>query len=102
DCTSDFNACCSKGCYMDKGIGALTCQGEDPPTADPNTDPQGEQEEEAPAPEPDMESEVCKECGSNLGASDCGADDNQCLVDQCKNDEKCTECKMDCDQYADL
>ncbi|KAL8891285.1 MAG: hypothetical protein Q9215_001698 [Flavoplaca cf. flavocitrina] len=58
DCTSDFNACCSKACYMDKGIGALTCQGEDPPTTDPNTGPQGEQQEETPAPEPDMESEL--------------------------------------------
>lgn len=84
---------------MDKGKGALTCQGEDPPT-DPNG-PQGEPGE-SPAPGPDMDSEVCKECGSNLGASDCSADDNQCLVDQCKNDDKCKECKMDCDQYANL
>ncbi len=83
---------------MDKSKGALACQGEDPPTT---VEPPKEKDPE-PAPEPDMESEVCKECGSNLGASDCSADDNQCLVDQCKNDAKCTECKMDCDQYANL
>ncbi|KAL8671349.1 MAG: hypothetical protein Q9168_004159 [Polycauliona sp. 1 TL-2023] len=55
-----------------------------------------------PAPTPDMNSEVCKECGSNLGASDCSAADDQCLVDQCKNDDKCKECKIDCNQYANI
>lgn len=82
---------------MDKSKGALTCQGEDPHTTDPAPDP-------APTtpPTPDMKSEACKACGSTLGASDCKADDNQCLVDQCKNDGDCKKCKMDCDQYANL
>ncbi|KAL8999978.1 MAG: hypothetical protein Q9169_001223 [Polycauliona sp. 2 TL-2023] len=62
----------------------------------PPTDPEVEQ----PPPEPDMDSEACRGCGDNLGASDCGPDENQCLVDQCKNDDKCRECNWDCDQYA--
>ncbi|KAL8650903.1 MAG: hypothetical protein Q9226_004946 [Calogaya cf. arnoldii] len=79
DCTSDFNSCCSKACYMDKSKGALTCQGgADPP---PETTPPTPPEEPNPEPAPDMNSEACKTCGSNLGASECKADDNQCLVD---------------------
>lgn len=90
---------------MDKSIGALTCQGTDPPTN--SSAPQQESStpkktEQPSASKPDMDSEVCKECGTNLGASNCSADDNQCLVNQCKSDKKCTECKIDCDQYANL
>jgi hypothetical protein len=58
------------------------------------------------APEPsssyDPENPDCIECGTNLGASTCSADDNQCLVDQCYADSACTACGINCGQYADL
>jgi hypothetical protein len=48
-------------------------------------------------PDPtDPNSPECKECGSNLGASDCPASDDQCLVDQCLSYETCFYCKFDC------
>ncbi|KAF2239488.1 hypothetical protein EV356DRAFT_562960 [Viridothelium virens] len=51
---------------------------------------------------PDMSSSQCTTCTNNLGASNCSADDDQCLVDQCKNDTNCQQCGINCDQYANL
>ncbi|KAL9023857.1 MAG: hypothetical protein Q9196_006927 [Gyalolechia fulgens] len=76
------------------------------PTTPPETNPTSiSPTAEVPSPSPapvDSDSEACQTCGSNLGASDCSAEDTQCLVDQCKNDDKCKECNIDCDQYANL
>ena len=61
---------------------------------------------ESPKPEPtaplppDMSSSACVECTTNLGASDCSADDDQCLIDQCKADTQCQDCRIDCDTFA--
>jgi hypothetical protein len=48
------------------------------------------------APGPDISSSACKTCTNNLGASTCAAADNQCLVNQCKNDSNCQTCAIDC------
>lgn len=63
-----------------------------------------------PAPAPtstskppvDENSPDCKACGSNLGASDCGPEENQCLIDQCKADAQCQACGIDCSQYGQI
>ncbi|KAF1994463.1 hypothetical protein P154DRAFT_567311 [Amniculicola lignicola CBS 123094] len=48
-------------------------------------------------PDPtDPHSPECLECGDNLGSSNCPASDDECLVDQCLNDETCFYCKFDC------
>lgn len=41
-----------------------------------------------------------EECGSNLGASDCAADDGQCLVEQCEADAACQASGIDCSTYG--
>ncbi|CAO2649271.1 Nn.00g066560.m01.CDS01 [Neocucurbitaria sp. VM-36] len=38
----------------------------------------------------------CEECYSDLGASRCGPDDNDCLVNECKAEEHCKACGIDC------
>lgn len=49
-------------------------------------------------PDPtDPDSPECKECGDNLGASTCKPDDDDCLVKQCRNDETCFYCGLDCE-----
>lgn len=52
------------------------------------------------APPPDMSSQVCTDCTTSLGASNCKADDGQCLVDQCKHDANCQACKIDCSTFG--
>lgn len=47
-----------------------------------------------------MSSPECTSCTNNLGASNCSADDDQCLVNQCKSDTDCQKCGINCDQYA--
>lgn len=58
---------------------------------------------EAPPPPPPEEkpkpTQDCSACGNTLGASNCPAEDNQCLVDQCKSDKDCIACQFDCDQF---
>lgn len=51
------------------------------------------------APPPDMSSQVCIDCTSSLGASNCSANDGQCLVDQCRNDTNCQACGIDCSTF---
>lgn len=45
---------------------------------------------------PDLSSAVCQACESDLGASNCSATDQQCLIDQCNSDTNCQTCKIDC------
>lgn len=45
----------------------------------------------------DFDTDYCKECGSNMGASECSADDDQCLIDECKADYDCASCGADCE-----
>jgi hypothetical protein len=49
-----------------------------------------------PPPSPSMDSAACKDCTNNLGASDCKASDDTCLVNQCKADKSCQACGIDC------
>ncbi|KAL8747440.1 MAG: hypothetical protein Q9190_000701 [Brigantiaea leucoxantha] len=50
----------------------------------------------------DTTSPAYSSCITDLGASDCGPKDEQCLVDQCKADKYCQECKIDCSTYGDI
>jgi hypothetical protein len=53
-------------------------------------------------PDPtDPNSVECKECGDNLGASNCPASDSKCLVNQCFADETCFYCGIDCNIYGE-
>ena len=56
--------------------------------------------ESDPPATPDLSSDACVECTSTLGASDCSAEDDQCLIDQCKDDTKCQECGIDCNSFG--
>lgn len=51
-------------------------------------------------PPPDMSSQVCIDCTNSLGASDCSADDGQCLVNQCNSDKNCQACRIDCSTFG--
>lgn len=73
-CTENSPACCGDG----------TCDG--------NAD--------APPDPPDLSSPACTSCTSTLGASDCSADDDQCLIDQCKADKDCQACRIDCNTFG--
>ncbi|KAI4207060.1 MAG: hypothetical protein LQ346_000778 [Caloplaca aetnensis] len=53
-----------------------------------------------PAETPDLSSLACTSCTGTLGASDCSADDDQCLIDQCRNDDDCQTCGIDCDSFG--
>lgn len=90
DCAAANTVCLVSECKGNKNcqICGVDCQAEygDPPNDDP----------------PDMNSEACKECMSDMGASDCPADDDACLVDQCKHDSWCMTCRMDCDTYGNI
>ena len=48
---------------------------------------------------PDLSSKVCVDCTNALGASECSAPNDQCLVDQCKNDKNCQTCGIDCSSF---
>lgn len=49
---------------------------------------------------PDLKSQVCLDCTSNLGASDCRASDGKCLINQCNSDKSCQACKIDCSTFG--
>ena len=53
-----------------------------------------------PTTTPDLNSRDCQTCTSDLGASNCGPNDGQCLVDQCNNDTSCQKCKIDCSTFG--
>ncbi|KAL8917004.1 MAG: hypothetical protein Q9208_008222 [Pyrenodesmia sp. 3 TL-2023] len=72
-CTDSSPACCGNG----------SCEDADPP-----------------AETPDLSSPACTACTSTLGASDCSADDGQCLIDQCKADQDCQACGIDCNTFG--
>lgn len=48
----------------------------------------------------DTTSPAYNSCISDMGASNCGPTDGQCLVNQCKADTHCQECKIDCSTYG--
>ena len=48
----------------------------------------------------DLNSSICKSCESDLGASNCAASDDACLVSQCQSDTNCQSCGIDCNTYA--
>lgn len=50
----------------------------------------------------DTNSPAYQSCISDLGASDCKPEDGKCLVDQCKADKHCQECKIDCSTYGNI
>lgn len=73
------------------------------PKAPTTSSPSGSTTTETPSPPPpDMSSPACVNCTTNLGASDCSADDDQCLVDQCKADTDCQQCGIDCNSFANI
>ncbi|KAL8765768.1 MAG: hypothetical protein Q9209_007276 [Squamulea sp. 1 TL-2023] len=84
DCPAANTVCLLWECQANKDCQtcALDCQ--ETSGYSPSNDP------------PDMESEACQECMSDMGASDCKADDPLCLVDECENDSWCVTCRMDC------
>ena len=51
---------------------------------------------------PDVDSPLCQVCGSDLGASDCKPEDNQCPLDQCHSDPNCQKCGVDCTTYIGI
>ena len=51
-------------------------------------------------PSSDMSSKACIDCTNDLGASNCSASDDQCLVDQCNNDKSCQACGIDCSSFG--
>ncbi|KAL8758247.1 MAG: hypothetical protein Q9184_003986 [Pyrenodesmia sp. 2 TL-2023] len=55
---------------------------------------------DTPLPTPDLSSPACTSCTGTLGASDCSADDDQCLIEQCRNDEDCQTCGIDCESFG--
>jgi hypothetical protein len=71
---------------------------ETPTTTTPPPDPPSTTTQ--PPPETTTDKAACDTCSSNLGASDCKADDVQCLIDQCNKDNDCKKCGTPCDQYG--
>ncbi|RSL83218.1 hypothetical protein CEP51_004659 [Fusarium floridanum] len=67
-----------------------------PPEEEPTPEPKSEDQPSELTPQ-DPESPDCKACSENMGASECPAEDKQCLIDQCRNDEACQRCVFDCD-----
>ena len=51
----------------------------------------------APSPSPDMDSEAYKQCGSDLGASECPAANRVCLLWANKD---CQTCALDCQKTS--
>ncbi|KAH7302825.1 hypothetical protein B0I35DRAFT_485623 [Stachybotrys elegans] len=49
----------------------------------------------------DPNSAECKRCSSDLGASNCPAQDMQCLLDECHANTDCQKCNFDCDGIFD-
>ena len=55
----------------------------------------------SPTTPPDLGSPACVACTNRLGASSCTSEDCFCLVQQCQQDEQCTACRLDWDQYRE-
>lgn len=56
---------------------------------------------QTPTPnDPDVSSEECKACTSDIGASTCEASDINCLLDQCAANANCQACKVDCSTFV--
>ena len=55
----------------------------------------------SPSPSPDPSSPDCVACTNSLGASTCTSGDWFCLVQQCQQDQRCTACGLNCDQYKE-
>lgn len=53
-----------------------------------------------PTPTVNLTSPDCETCTTNLGASNCGPTDKQCLVNQCQSDTSCQACKIDCSTFG--
>jgi len=49
---------------------------------------------------PNFSSQVCIDCTNALGASNCAASDNACLVKQCQTDTNCQQSSINCNQYT--
>ena len=65
--------------------------------SDPGPAPSAPSTPPPPPPSaPDMSSPACVTCTNSLGDSSCAAADNQCLINQCKNDSNCQTCGIDC------
>ena len=98
ECSADDDQCLIDQCKADSDCtecGAncetdfISEEEDEEPTPDPEPEPE--------PTEPDWESEACRACSDNMGASSCSADDDQCLIDQCKADSDCTECGANCE-----
>lgn len=67
--------------------------------------PQPSQTQVAPSPTPtppDLNSPACQTCTTNLGASNCAASDDACLVAQCQADTNCQTCGIDCNSFGNI
>jgi len=64
------------------------------PTAPPSPPPP------PPPAGPDTGSPAYEACGNKLGASSCPGSDNQCIIDQCKNDPDCQASRFDCGVFG--
>ncbi|KAI8710394.1 hypothetical protein NCS52_01575900 [Fusarium sp. LHS14.1] len=85
-------------CQVENQITVSTLPPEEPTPEPESPGEETKSEDQPPEPTPqDPESPDCKACSDNMGASSCPAEDQQCLIDQCRNDEACQRCVFDCD-----
>ena len=51
---------------------------------------------------PDLSAKPCVDCMNDMGASNCG-EDNQCYINQCNTDKSCQACPaIDCTSYGNI
>ncbi|KFA45429.1 hypothetical protein S40293_10065 [Stachybotrys chartarum IBT 40293] len=49
----------------------------------------------------DPDGPECRSCSSDLGASECPAEDIDCLIDECRTNSNCQLCQFDCNGLDD-